>query len=121
MGCEMADWQRKLILNPEWGQAQRHEISTQELARSVAIKLRKLAPFEDGDDEYNLEREGLVEEFDGLADDKTATQTDFNYVMQSLYDWGDQRMDGDWNGKKVCWVDTMTTVDHARALRNEEA
>jgi len=106
----MADWQRKVLLNPEWTQAQEHEISTQELARSVAAKLRTLDPFEDEDDEYNLEREGLIEEFDGLAADETATQEDFNYVMQSLYDWGDQRMDPHWNGKKVCWIDTMSDV-----------
>lgn len=117
----MADWQRKLILNPEWDQAQEHEISTQELARSVAVKLRALKPFGTSLAELNDERDGIAEEFDDLAANKSATQQDFNYAMQSLYDWGDQRISPEWNGKKVCWVDTMTTVDHARALRNEEA
>lgn len=104
----MANWQRKLILNPEWNQAQEHEISTQELACSIATKLKSLAAVDD--DDIDLEREGLVEEFEGLANDADATQTDFNYVMQSLYDWGDQRMDGEWNGKKVCWIDTMSAA-----------
>lgn len=109
----MADWQRTLRLNPEWDQAQEHEISTQDLARSIAAKLRALPAFDEDFDDANLELEGLVEEFEGLADDATATQQDFNYVMQSLYDWGDQRLDGDWNGKKVCWIDTMSKVEAA--------
>ena len=109
----MANWQRKLLLNPEWDQAQEHGITTQQLAKSIAIKLRALAPFGEEDDEINLELEGIVEEFDDLAQDENASQRDFNSVMQALFDWGDQRLDDNWNGKKVCWVDTMTVVEVA--------
>jgi len=104
----MTDWQRKLLLNPEWDQAQEGEISTQELARSIAAKLRALKPFGDEFEQVDDEAEQIAEEFDDLADDPNATKDNFNYVMQSLYDWGDQRFDGEWNGKKACWIDTIS-------------
>lgn len=109
----MADWQRKLILNPEWDQAQENEIATQELARSIAVKLRALEPFSDNSlrpNEWDAERDEIAETFEALAADKNATQSDFNRVMQGLYDWGDTRMDAQWNGKKVCWIDTMSNA-----------
>jgi hypothetical protein len=106
----MANWQRTLRLNPEWEQAQEHEISTQELAGAVATKLKLLKPFKAEWDDINTERDDIADEFLNLAEDEAATQQNFNYVMQSLYDWGDQRLDGDWNGKKVCWIDTMSKV-----------
>jgi hypothetical protein len=106
----MANWQRKLVLNPEWGQAQEHEISVQQLARSVATKLRALKPFKAEFDDINEGREEITENFEALAEDETATQANFNSALEDLFNWGDQRLDGDWNGKKVCWIDTMTTV-----------
>lgn len=104
----MANWQRKLVLNPEWEQAQEHEITIHELALSIAKKLRALRPFKSEFDDLNEEREDLAETFECLAEDTAATRANFNYEMDSLYSWGDQRLDGDWNGKKVCWIDTMT-------------
>lgn len=107
----MAQWQRKLILNPEWDQAQDNLITTQEMARSVAAKLRALKPFKAEFDDINEERDEIAENFEALSEDGAATQRDFNSAMEDLFNWGDQRLDGDWNGKKVCWVDTMTTVE----------
>jgi hypothetical protein len=107
----MAQWQRKLLLNPEWDQAQDHKISHHELALSIAAKLRALKPFKAELDNINEEREELAETFESLAEDPEATQGNFNYEMEALYSWGDQRLDGDWNGKKVCWIDHMTTVE----------
>ena len=110
----MAQWQRKLLLNPEWDQAQDDLISTQELAKSVATKLRALRPFKAGLDDINDERDEIADNFENLAEDKTATQQDFNSIMEDLFNWGDQRLDGEWNGKKVCWIDHMTTVEYVK-------
>lgn len=109
----MADWQRTLRLNPEWERAKKGEITRQELARSIAAKLNRLRDFGSGIAELNDERDGIAEEFEALADDKNATTQDFDSVMESLYDWGDQRISPEWNGKKVCWIDTMTKVETA--------
>lgn len=113
----MADWQRTLRLNPEWDRAQEHEISTQELARSIAAKLRSLAPFSADrlirPNEWDNERDEITDRFEILATSPAASQQEFNCVMQDLYDWGDQRMYAQWNGKKVCWIDTMSKVETA--------
>jgi seryl-tRNA synthetase len=109
----MANWQRTLRLNPEWDQAQEHLITTQELARSVAAKIRAMRPFMGELENLTDEVVEIADELEGLAEDQSATQQDFNCVMQSLYDWGDQKLDENWNGKKVCFVDTMPTVEVA--------
>ena len=101
-------------LNPEWDRAQENEISTQELARSIAVKMRALEPFSDDpmtrSNEWDTERDEIAETFESLADDENATQSDFNRVMCALYDWGDTGMDARWNGRKVCFVDHMSPV-----------
>jgi hypothetical protein len=110
----MADWQRTLRLNPEWDQCKADEITLQQCAASIAVKLRALAPFSDDPLhplEWDSERDELTERFEGLAGDETATSDEFNSIMDDLYDWGDTRMEPRWNGKKVCWIDTMSTVE----------
>lgn len=108
----MANWQRTLRLQPEWGQAQDGEITLQQLAKVVAFRLRSLRPF--GDDvgrtilSFDDEREEIADNFEDIAGDDTATTDDFDDVMCALYDWADQHMDDKWNGKKVCWIDTTS-------------
>lgn len=109
----MTKWQRKLLLNPEWDQAQDKKITAQELAKSVATKLLSLKPFKPEFERVNDERTELAEEFSDVAADPNATLDDFNYVMAALYDWGDQTLDGGWNGRKVCWIDHMSSVEVA--------
>lgn len=107
----MANWQRHIYLNPEWEQAQEGEISTRELATVVSKRLKALTPFKD---EYvEQSRLDLVDEFEAAAEDADLTVDDFDYLMNELYDWGDIRLDGNWNGKKVCWIDTMTRKEVA--------
>ena len=104
----MANWQRRIHLNPEWEQAQEEKISPQELAAVIAKRLKALTPFKD---EYpEQQRLDLVDDFEAAAEDAYLTVRDFDYLMNELYDWGDMRLDDNWNGKKVCWIDTMTTV-----------
>lgn len=100
----MANWQRHLKLQPEWGQAQDEEISPQELAAVIAKRLKALMPFKDGYAEQ--QRLDLVDDFEAAAEDADLTVNDFDYLMSELYDWGDIRLDDKWNGKKVCWIDT---------------
>lgn len=110
----MANWKRKILLNPEWDLAQDHKITPQELAASIAVKLRDLTPFLGDDLHYlNEDREDIAEQFSEFSQDAEATQRDFNYLMNDFYDWADAPLDGKWNGAKVCWIDTMTTVEVA--------
>lgn len=107
----MANWQRKILLNPEWDQAKEGEISIQALAASIAKKLRAVRDFSEADADLNDARDELADEFNGLSEDADATRNDFDCVMHSLYDWGDQALDQNWNGKKACWIDTISTVE----------
>lgn len=102
----MAKWQRKIYLQPHWHQASEHEISIQELAGVVAKKLRGIVPFKVEDIESK--RLDLVAEFEWLAKSPDSDREDFDFWMEELYDWGDTRLDNEWNGKKVCWIDIIT-------------
>lgn len=102
----MAQWQRTIRLQPTWDKAKSHEISIQELAAVISKKLKALRPF--NDDYIDSERDNLVDEFEGLAEDESADREDFDDIMCRLYDWGDMKLDNDWNGKKVCWIDTIS-------------
>lgn len=103
----MAQWQRKLDLRDAWKKAKNREITPQELAKIVADRLEKLAPFIDGESQdIEFERQNIVECFRDLETDEEATFDTFDYVLRDLYDWGDQALDAGWNGKKVCWIAT---------------
>lgn len=102
----MAQWQRTLKLHPELKHLHEYEIAPAEFAKAIAAKLRALAPFSDED--INAKRDELAEDFDDLAKDENTTMGDLDHVMDDLYDWGDTRLDSDWNGKKVCWIDSFS-------------
>ena len=57
--------------------------------------------------EIDEKRDELVDEFRSLSEDPDADLNDLDYVMDELYDWADIGLDGRWNGKKVCWVETF--------------
>lgn len=103
----MANWQRTIRLQPQWGRAKDGKLSASELAASIATKLRGVASFGSHLDD---ERDEIAEEFEALAADKSADVNDFDRVMDHLYDWGDTRLDDKWPGKKACWIDTFSTV-----------
>ena len=101
----MAGWQRKLKIKKEWRQSEDGAITPQQLAAIIADRLAALAVF--GDEEIDDTRDELVDEFRSLSEDPAADSDDFDCVMVDLYDWADISLDGHWNGKKVCWVETF--------------
>lgn len=103
----MADWQRKINLNPEWSQCKAGEITLQECARSIAVKLRELAPFSPDPRDINFNRDLLATSFEDIANEQDPDRDEFDGLMTDLYDWGDTALDSKWNGKKVCWIETM--------------
>lgn len=103
----MAKWQRTLKLNPQMQAFRNGEITLKELSASVAEKLRKVREF--GVPGIDEEREEIADAFDGLAEDVEADADDFDNVLARLYDWADSSLDDKWNGKKVCWADTIST------------
>jgi hypothetical protein len=75
------------------------------LAATIAGRLRELRPF--SDENIDETRINLAEEFEWLSGDPETDTEDFDALMDALYDWGDIRLDDNWNGKKVCWIDTI--------------
>lgn len=102
----MAQWQRTLRLQPEWGRAQDGSVPVHELAGVIAARLKSLVPFKD--ERVEDARQDLIREFEQLSQDDDTDVEEFDHWMNELYDWGDQSLDGKWNGKKVCWIDTIS-------------
>ncbi len=101
----MTDWQRKLQLQPEWDQAAEHEITIQQLAGVIADRLRVLAPFTDEFEDIDDQRQELADQFESMSQDETLTTSQFDYLMNDLYDWGDTQIGGKFfDAKKVCWI-----------------
>ena len=113
----MANWQRTVRLNPEWDQASRGEITPQQLATAIAKKLRAVRPFKSELDDLNETLDEIATEFEEMGTDASITTDDIDDVMHGLYDWGDIRLDDSWNGKRVCFIDTMS---RAPAVASEE-
>jgi hypothetical protein len=98
----MAKWQNTIDFS-DWTRAyEEGEATTQEVAAAAAKEIAKAS---NGLDEQLLyERDEIVYQFDGIANDDTATVSDFNNALHALYDWADTSLDGKWNGAKVAWV-----------------
>ena len=99
----MSDWQYMIHFKEEWDKWP-DEVSTQELSKIIAKKLREL-DCPTPDDIYDKRFE-IAEEFEILAcdPDLDVDTDDFDYIMEMLYDWGDTSLDDHFNGKKVCWI-----------------
>ncbi len=95
----MANWQRKLDLRDVWPSK---DVSV--IAKAIADRLSRLTPL--NDEHLDWKREELAEEFAGIASEADPEVNEFDAVMSELYDWGDTKLDGHWNGKAVCWIAT---------------
>ena len=98
-----AQWVTTLHLSQEWKQADDDEITVHQLAKAAAKKL-KLLDMSKMSDRVRDERDELVDELEGLADDEDADKDDFDNVWSRVYDWADTPLDDKFNGKKVCWI-----------------
>ena len=100
----MAQWQSKLDLTDIWNSVGEGRMTIQELSKEVSIRLRNLSPTKD--EGILNEQLDIADEFESLYDYQAATFKDFNYIMESLYDWADTQLPCKEYNKKVCWVAT---------------
>lgn len=100
----MSDWQRKLDFSAYTEKYDEGELSIQEFAKIIAEKQKSLRKFNDYDVDSKLEE--IIRSFEDLAEDEEGLddESNFNYLLNDLYDWGDISLDGKFGGKKVCWV-----------------
>jgi len=93
------NWHRTLDLVHCWKAAEAKEITPQQLAKTVAEKLKNLAKSLEGDnaEECSL----LAEELDSAEEDPKFDFDDFDDVMERIYDLGDTEIR---RGTKLFWV-----------------
>ena len=106
----MANWQLKLQL----GDVYHSGLPIPKLAKTVAERLAALkidALMLLAASDLEDVREDIVLGFLALASDPDADADDFDEVMERLYDWADTSLDDYWNGRKVCWVNTITAEE----------
>lgn len=92
----MANWTHRLNLKVEWELRDQGELTVQQLAARVAAKLKKV---DFNDDDVNFDRDDIVDEFEGLSEDPSASVEDFDDVLARLYDFADE--------DKRLWVATF--------------
>lgn len=102
----MAQWQRKLDIKEAWQDAKNGRITYQSLCGTIAEKLKQIEPFE-SEESIEEERLELVDWFNDLSKTEVIKADDVDNAYGSLCDWGDTKLDDNWNGKRVCWIGTM--------------
>jgi len=101
----MAQWVRKLDISIEWKQCKNHEITVQQLAKVLIDKLSVFDP-----NKLNEDIQFLIDDFNIIAtssNDDGSEIENFDDAMKNLYSWADASLDGEWNGKKNCWVELI--------------
>jgi hypothetical protein len=92
----MAQWRKVLHIASEWKQAKEHEITIQQLAKSIADKLKEFDP-----DSMDDDIQYFIESFNSISNssnnDGSEIET-FDEVMESLYNWADMNS---------CWIETI--------------
>ena len=96
----MAKWERTLDLLPEWNELKSGNITPEEMGVIIAERLDALTSYDDvWIDEERLE---IMDQF------KSVDETTFNYCMEYLYNWADEKISGDFfDAVKTCWVRTF--------------
>ena len=99
----MSKWQRKLDISDVWDKSNNGEIPVYELCHAIAERLKALKALDD----ENLEEEKveIIEAFNSLFEEECDDFDEFNDVMRELYDWADTKLDFDFGGKAVCWIE----------------
>lgn len=95
----MANWKHRLAVGADRRAFEHAEITILELAQRFAVKLRalKLLGVEQSDVE---ERDDIADEFETVE-----SVSEFDDVLERLYDWADTSLDNDWPRTKMCWVE----------------
>ena len=95
----MADWKYKIDLKNVWEKLSKDEIEISDGGKLIAEILRKHKAYE----EYETKLEEIAMQFEDVED-----QTDFNYILEELYDWGDTTLPplNAWPPNKIAWIAT---------------
>jgi len=102
----MAEWRHRLDIKVEWNQAMEGRITSQELARLIAKKLKALSCYKT--EKYGEELREIVSQYESFAGDPSGTTDEFDCIMEQLYNWGDIETKPGWPPYRLCWIGTIT-------------
>lgn len=88
----MANWKSKLNISDLHSKWEKSEISTAEVAKEVAIRLKanKFANLQ--------ELQNIIDDLENLGEDSEAHVDDYDYCLEQLYNFGDA-------GHRI-WIET---------------
>jgi hypothetical protein len=104
----MAQWQMKIDLSDFWNKYP-EEMNLKETAEKLVERLELVrAEVENKFPDYLDELDDIISDFELFEEDPDADDNldEFNYRLDSLYDWADTKLDNEFNGKKLCWINT---------------
>lgn len=107
----MANWQRTIDISDAWKDADPDDFST--IKDLVDDIIERLSALEDLPEDEELGalvndiKQDLIEDFTTLNASADSDVSDFDDIMERLYDWGDMALDSQLNGRKVCWIKTF--------------
>lgn len=94
----MSDWQRTIKMGDVWDSD-----NIKLIAKTAADRLEVLAPF--SNPAINAWKAVLVHDLRHLSVLENPSAKDFDNIWDSVYNWGDTTLSGDFpNQKKVCWI-----------------
>ena len=96
----MSDWQNRLDLKDLWKARRENDMPVQDMAKQVAIRIRKMKCYKDYEDKLD----DIATEFEE-CDENVG---EFDGILEELYDWADTPLEtpkGEMQ-KKICWIAT---------------
>lgn len=101
----MARWQRQLELGDIMSAVRKGSTTLPQAAGEIAARLKAVRRFP-ADPDINEARDDIVQLFRDYAADGLNDVEDFDGILSELYDWADTPLDGNYLGRKVCWIST---------------
>lgn len=97
----MAKWVNRLELKDLWEKHNKEELTTEQVAKEIAKRIRRLSCYK----EYEDELENIAIDFEFCSNDVE----EFDNILSTLYDWADTplpTLPGQMQ-RKMCWVATF--------------
>jgi len=95
----MAKWKYEIDVKDAFAKGKAGEFTPKQIAMEIVRKLERVAKRAD-----DSELDDIILDFTSLPDD--ADHDDFNEIMETLYDWGDQSVApfDTWPRHTMCWI-----------------
>ncbi len=94
----MANWQNTIDIS---GILHNDDTTINDKGKELAKRIQEFGHFEKYRDPLN----DIAMQFEEVE-----SVEEFDYLLDELYDWGDTPLDDNWNGRKMCWINTFAKL-----------